>query len=84
MNVVTTVREAVSGYKTYGASAVSVVYGVYQLTQQHKWQAIVPYLLAGAFGAFIRAAVAKVEAKLPAPVDAVVNNAAGITVTSKK
>lgn len=62
-----------SGYRTYLVSGLAVADGVVQLIQGHKWSQIIPYLLAGAFGAAIRAAVAKVETKLPASLDTEIN-----------
>ncbi len=67
-----------SGKKTYLVSLVSVVYGVVELVLHHNWTGVLPYILGGAFGGAIRAGVAKVEKKLPAPVDAVINKATGL------
>lgn len=67
-----------SGKKTYLVSLVSVIYGLVSLIQGHHWTQILPYLLGGAFGGAIRAGVAKVEKKIPAPVDNVVNKATGL------
>lgn len=61
-----------SGKKTYLVSLLSVVDGTVQLINGGHWSQVLPYLLAGAFGGAIRAAIAKVEAQLPANVDAFV------------
>lgn len=66
------------GKKTFIVSALATLNGVVQLANGHKWQQIIPYLLAGAFGVTIRLAIAKVEAKLPPVVDDIINSQIGI------
>lgn len=52
------------GKKTYIIAFITTADGVVQLVQGHKWPQVIPFLLAGAFGGAIRAAVSKVEAKV--------------------
>ena len=61
-----------AGKKTFLVSGLAVVDGVVQLANNGHWSQVLPYLFAGAFGTTLRLAVAKVEAKLPASVDAAV------------
>lgn len=64
------------GKKTYLISAISAVAGALQLLNGGHKLAAVQFLFAGAFGASLRAAVAKVEARvlslLPKPVEKLV------------
>lgn len=62
-----------NGKKTYIVSFLTVLSGVVDLINGGQLAQVLPYLLAGAFGATIRSAVSKVEAKLPANVQAVVD-----------
>jgi hypothetical protein len=70
-------QSLLDGKKTYAISLVAVLSGVIQLIQGDKFLQVLPYLLAGVFGASVRAAIAKIDAKiearLPAPVDKVIN-----------
>jgi hypothetical protein len=54
-----------NGKKSYLVSAVSLLYGlVYYGWGNNNWKMAMPYIFGGAFGGAIRAAIAKVEAKL--------------------
>jgi hypothetical protein len=69
-------KELLKGRKTYIISGLSVLVGVLDLLNGHNYAQVLPYLLAGAFGGSLRAAIAKVEARvfalLPKPVEALV------------
>jgi len=61
------------GKKSYIVSALIALQGLIPLLHGHHYEAALAFLLAGAFGGSIRGAVAKVEKKLPAPVDTAIN-----------
>lgn len=56
------------GKKTYIVSGLTTLDGVVQLVQGHNWNQIIPFVLAGAFGAALRAAVAKSGVVVEVPV----------------
>lgn len=64
------------GKKTYIISVLSVAFGVAELLHGHTYGQVLPYLLAGAFGGSLRAAIASVEERvlsvLPSPVEELV------------
>jgi hypothetical protein len=71
-------NNTLSGYKTYLVALVTAVYGV--IAHHKSISTVAPYLLGGAGITTLRVAVAKVEAgiarleaKLPSPVAAVVD-----------
>lgn len=51
--------ELLKGKKTYIVSALTVLYGI--VAQHQSFSSFAPYLLVGALGATVRAAIAKVE-----------------------
>lgn len=69
-------KNMLKGWKTYLVSLLSVAAGVAQLLNGHSYAQVLPYVLAGAFGGSLRAAIAKVEDKvlslLPRPLETVV------------
>lgn len=70
-------KNLLSGKKTYLVSVACVLYGVVIYGLDDKdWQGCLKFILAGAGGASVRAAIAKVEALLlellPKPVENVV------------
>lgn len=73
MNQVAKLIALLEGRKTYIVSLLTTLDGVVQLIQGHHLGQVLPFLFAGAFGGSLRAAVAKVENKLPAPVQTVVD-----------
>jgi hypothetical protein len=62
------------GYKTYIVSGVSEFYAVLSLIQGHHYTQVIPYIFAGAFGSTLRAALKKLEKKLPVADQSIVND----------
>jgi hypothetical protein len=69
-------KNALRGRKTYLVSLLTAALGVIQLLNGHSYSQVLPYLLGGALGGSLRAAIAKVEEKvlsaLPKPVETLV------------